>query len=188
MQSLVLLLLVATPDFQLVEETDGIRIEARPRPDSKFVELRFTTTSRASVEALCDAAYGDGKIPADEHTIRQRRVLRESTDERVTYDVVSPPVISERDYVLKWTRAKSAQRCVVRFGVIDSKDAPQPGRLVRLSTVNGEWTFVQVGDHTSVQYVSHAEPGGDLPPFIVEGPRRSTELDVVRRTVARARR
>jgi len=188
MHSLVLLLLAASPDFQLVEESAGIRVEARPHPDSKFVELRFTTTSRASVEALCDAAYGDGKLPADEHTIRQRNVLSEGPYERVTYDVVSAPIVSDRDYVLRWRREKSPQRCVVRFGVVESSDAPPVGKMVRLSIVTGEWTFESAEGQTRVKYVSHAEPGGGLPPFLVEGARRSTELDVVRRTIARAGR
>lgn len=188
MSVLVLLLLTAAPDFQLIEETGGIRVESRPISGSKFVELRFTATSRASVEALCDAAYGDGKLPPDERTVRQRKVLSEGPDERVTYDVVSAPIVSDRDYVLRWTRSKSAQRCVVRFGIIESSDAPPVDKMVRLSVLSGQWLFESVDGQTRVQYVSHSEPGGGLPPFLVEGTRRSTELDAVRRTLARAAR
>lgn len=186
MTLLVLLLLTAAPDFQLVEETGGVRVESRPVSGSKFVELRFTATSPASVEALCDAAYGDGKLPADERNVRQRKVLSEGPDERVTYDVVSAPIVSDRDYVLRWTRSKSPQRCVVRFGITESRDAPPVDKMVRLTVLTGSWTFESVEGKTRVTYVSHSEPGGGIPPFLVEGTRRSTELDAVRRTLARA--
>jgi hypothetical protein len=187
MSSLVLVLLLAAPEFQVVEEVDGIRVEARARVGSKFVELRFTTASSASVESLCEAVFGDGKIPADEHTVRLRKVLRESADERVLYDVVTPPVVSERDYVVKVTRVRSSQRCAVRFALVtDCAEAPPPGAKVRMTALSGEWAFVPVGGQTSVEYVSHSEPGGDLPPFLVEGARRATELDLVRRVLARA--
>ncbi len=188
MSVLVLLWLTAAPEFQLVEETGGVRVESRPVSGSKFVELRFTATSAASVEALCDAAYGDGKLPADERNVRQRKVLSEGPDERVTYDVVSAPIVSDRDYVLRWTRSKSPQRCVVRFGLTESRDAPPVDKMVRLSVLRGSWTFESIDGQSVVQYVSHSEPGGGLPPFLVEGTRRSTELDAVRRTIARAAR
>lgn len=176
----------APGDFEFVENVDGIRVESRPFAGSSFVELRLSTTASVPVAKLCDAAYGDGKIPRDEHTVRTRRVLSEGRDERVTYEQVNAPVVSDRDFALKWTRKQSGDRCVVRFAITDAA-VPIDPRVVRLTVISGEWTFAAAPDgKTAVQYVSHSEPGGGLPPFIVEGPRRRTELDVVRRTIARA--
>jgi hypothetical protein len=175
----------AAPEFELVEVVGGLRVERRERPGSDFVELRITATTTASVDALCDAAYGDGTIPRDEKNVQERRVVSEGRDERVTYEKVKAPVVSDRDYALKWTRSRSADRCVVRFTSTDA-GVPPSARLVRVSVISGEWTFAAVNGKTSVQYVSHSEPGGGLPPFIVEGPRRATEVDAVRRTIARA--
>jgi hypothetical protein len=184
---LVWLVLAGTPEFELVEEVDGIRVESRPHAGSSFVELRFTATTNVPLDALCDAAFGDGTIPADEKTVKSRRVVSQGRDERVTYEQVSAPVVSDRDYALRWTRTRSNERCVVRF---DSTDAQVPvtPKFVRLTVISGEWTFTTADGKTRVQYWSHSEPGGGIPPFIVEGPRRRTELDAVKRTIARARR
>lgn len=190
MVSFIFLAVVAAApaDFELVEEVDGIRVESRPHPGSEFVELRLSTTSPATVAKLCDTAFGDGKIPSDERTVRSRKVLSEAADSRVTYEQVSAPVVSDRDYTLKWTRSRVGDRCIVRFAITDAA-VPVTPKFLRLTVITGEWTFSPDSDgKTRVQYVSHAEPGGGLPPFIVEGPRRRTELDVVRRTIARAQR
>ncbi|MBL8910077.1 MAG: hypothetical protein JNM17_05150 [Archangium sp.] len=178
----------APGEFELVEEVDGIRIESRPHAGSDFVDLRLSTTSPATVAKLCDTAFGDGKIPSDERTVRSRKVLSEAADSRVTYEQVSAPVVSDRDYSLKWTRSRVGDRCIVRFEITDAS-VPVTPKFLRLTVITGEWTFSPSADgKTRVQYVSHSEPGGGLPPFLVEGPRRRTELDVVRRTVARAQR
>jgi hypothetical protein len=39
---------------------------------------------------------------------------------------------------------------------------------------------------TLVEYVSHAEPGGDVPAFVAERPQRTMALDLVRRLLAHA--
>ncbi|MFT3706250.1 MAG: hypothetical protein QM817_01160 [Archangium sp.] len=185
----MLLVLAGGADFERVEEVDGILVESRKRAGSDFVELRFTATASSSVEALCNAAFGDGTIPPDEKTVKSRRIVSQSTDERVTYEQVSAPIVSDRDYALRWTRTKKGDRCVVRFEVTEAPVAVTP-KFVRLTTIAGEWTFAPAAEpgKTRVQYWSHSEPGGGIPPFIVEGPRRATELDVVKRTIARAKK
>jgi hypothetical protein len=49
------------------------------------------------------------------------------------------------------------------------------------------WRFEKLANgKTTVVYTAHSEPGGSVTAFISEGPRRKTEVDVVRRTVKRA--
>lgn len=188
MLALLSALVVCAP-FDFVEEVGGIRVESREVKDSSFTELRLSTTSPKSVEALCAAAFGDGSIPPGDPYLRERRVLSTASDERVTYDRVAPPVISERDYALRVRRVRDGAACVVRFELANEVAPPPVRGRVRLSRLAGTWRFVRAANgQTEVTYTAHSEPGGDVSAFIAEGPRRRTEIDVVRRTLARAAR
>jgi hypothetical protein len=187
MFSLVMLVVAQVGEFQRLEEVNGVRVEARALPPSPFAELRLTSTSSASLDALCDEAFGDGTVPRDDAWVRERRVLSEASDERVTYERVRAPIVSDRDYVLRTWRTRVAGQCRVQFHVVAGVVPPKEG-LVRLTVLRGAWRFEARGEETAIEYVSHSEPGGGMPAFLVEGPRRATELEVVRRLIARAER
>lgn len=186
---LLVSLVLMAGDFSLLETVDGVRVESRPVDGSKFVELRFTTRTRAPVRALCDAAFGSGRPSAAEGKTVQRTVLKESAKERVTYDRREPPVVSKRDYAVRWRRSEGADgSCVISFETAnDLAPALEPG-WVRITMLRGAWRFVPRGDETDVEYVSYSEPGGDVPAFISEGPRRDLELKVVRELIRVAAR
>jgi hypothetical protein len=189
MAAFVLVLLGAAPDFVLVEAVDGIRVESRAVTDSAYGELRLTTTSPASVAALCDTAFGDGTIPPGDPNVRERRVLALiGPDERVTYERVTAAIVTDRDYALRVRRERLGASCVVRFELAPERVPPPTRAAVRLTRLSGSWRFVATTwGVTEVTYVTHSEPGGDIPAFLAEGPRRRTELEVVRRTLERAR-
>lgn len=175
--------------FDFVEDVGGIRVESREVKDSSFSELRLSTVSPKSVEALCAAAFGDGSIPPGDPYLRERRVLSAASDERVTYDRVTPPLISERDFAMRVRRLREGTSCFVRFELANEVAPPPVRGRVRLSRLVGMWRFVRAANgQTEVTYTAHSEPGGDVSAFIAEGPRLRTELDVVRRTLARATR
>lgn len=191
MFALVLVVLAAPPEdapFKFVEEVGDIRVEARPREGSDFSELRLSTVTNATVDALCTAAFGDGSIPPGDPYVRERKVLREvSRDERIMYDRVVPPLVSERDYAVRVKREYVGTNCVVRFDLANEAAPPPVGDRVRLPRLAITWRFEKSADgKTKVVYTAHSEPGGSVTAFISEGPRRKTEIDVVRRTLKRA--
>lgn len=85
---LLVLVLGAEPEdaFSKLDEVEGITIESRPYPGSHFAQLRFTTTTSQSPQALYDAAYGTGEFDADEPGLAARKILFESENERVAYE------------------------------------------------------------------------------------------------------
>ncbi|MFT3712143.1 MAG: hypothetical protein QM817_31250 [Archangium sp.] len=191
MISLVLVVLAAPPEdapFKFVEEVGDIRVEARPREGSDFSELRLSTVTNVTVDALCTAAFGDGSIPPGDPYVRERRVLREvSRDERIMYDRVVPPLVSERDYAVRVKRERGQTNCVVKFDLANEAAPPPVADRVRLPRLTITWRFEKNAEgKTTVVYTAHSEPGGSVTAFISEGPRRKTEIDVVRRTLKRA--
>lgn len=175
------LLLVLAGGFSLVDTVDGVRVEAREVKGSDFKELRLTATSPKPVKALCDAAYGDGSVSKEEAPTVKRTVLREGANERVLYEQRMTPIVSARDYVVHWKRAaKSDGSCVVSFDTTTELAPPVKDGWVRVDKIRGTWTFTRDGEQTRIEYVSYSEPGGSIPAFISEGPRRDLEVKVLK--------
>lgn len=184
---LVLTMVLTAGGFSLVENVDGVKVEERAVDGSSFKELRFTATSPAPVQALCDAVYGDGSLSKEEAKTVKRKVLRESAGERVTYDQRTAPIVSQRDYAVRWRKvAQKDGSCAVLFETANELAPPLPDGWVRVAKIKGSWRFVRNGEQTEIEYVSYSEPGGDVPAFVSEGPRRNLELDVVKKLLKTA--
>lgn len=186
MLSVVLLLLAAGEGFEACGEEDGIAIASRRVPGSGFVELRFVTEARGEVEAMCSAAFGSGHLEPGEPHVSLREVLRESRDTRVTYEQISPPLISKRDYVLRRTRTHpDAGTCRVDFS--SAADAPLRPGLIRLRELSGSFVFQALGEgRVRVEHRIHMDPGGALAPFVVEPSRQRAGVEWLRRLLGRS--
>ena len=98
---------------------EGSRSNAASVSGSHFDELRLTVVSPTSLERLCGAIYPqafDGKL---ERGFKKRELLRQTDNERWTYEQISVPVVSDRDYVI---HAK------LEAGRVDAATAPCPSR------------------------------------------------------------
>src|SRR5262245_46370220 len=115
----VLLIAVAVhadDGFKKLDDVDGITLESRPVEGSAFVELRPNRPSAAAPAAICNAVYGNGKFDSEEPDLKSRAILKETDNERVTHDLISPPVVSDREYTVRTVRnLESAERCTVKI-------------------------------------------------------------------------
>ena len=188
-QSLTLLLLQVSPEFTKVEEADGVLIEARSVIGSEVVELRLTTTTQKTPGSLCDAAFGDGKFDPEEPDLKSRKVISESADERVTYEQINPPVVSNRDYAVRARRIRSGESsCKVTFEAANEVAPSKPTGWVRISKLRGEWKFERLEDgKTQVTYLVFTDPAGSLPLFMVEGSRRKFALKWMKMILSRGK-
>ena len=184
--ALLMTVLSAEPSYEKVEETDGVTVEQRPVAGSKFVELRFTMLSDKTPKSLCAAAFGDGKFDPQEPDLKARAVVSESEDERVTYDEITPPLVSNRDYVVRVRRFWEGAACQLVFEAVPGVGpAPKDG-WVRITKLKGFWRFEPAeAGRTRFTYVVFSDPGGSLPPFLVEGNRRKLGLRWVKMIDAR---
>lgn len=180
MKLMLTMVLAAGGGFSVVDNVDGVKVEERPVDGSNFKELRFTAHSKASVESLCNAVYGDGSVPKEDAKQVKRKILKEAVNERVTYDQRTAPIVSQRDYAVHWRKVLKDGTCTVFFETANELAPPLPDGWVRVAKIKGSWKFVRSGEQTDIEYVSYSEPGGDVPAFMSEGPRRSLELGVMK--------
>lgn len=99
-------------------------------------------------------------------------VKRASADEFVMYELISPPLVSDRDFYLqvKLTHGTSANggvfksqwTCLPDFG-------PEQEGIIRMRINEGSWTYEPVdgGKRTRVAYLQVSHPGGSIPNWIV---------------------
>lgn len=174
-------ILAADAEYEKVTETDGVTIEQRAMPASKFVELRFTTLTDKTPRSLCDAAFGDGKFDPKEPDLKSRTIVQESADERVTYEQITPPIVSNRDYVVRARRLVEGASCRMTFEAANELGPKSPDGWVRVSKLRGYWLFEPVeGGKTKLTYVVFTDPGGSIPAFLVEGNRKKLGVNWVK--------
>ena len=175
-------------EFEKVSESDGITIEQRSVAGSKFVELKFTKETDKSVRSLCDAAFGDGKFDAAEPDLKSRAIIQEAADERVTYEQITPPIVSNRDYVVRARRLTAGTACRMTFEAANELGPKPPDGWVRVSKLKGYWLFEPLeGGKTKLTYVVFTDPGGSIPPFLVEGNRRKLGVNWVKMIESRGK-
>jgi hypothetical protein len=183
------ILLTVEPAYEKVAERDGITMEQRQVDGSKFVELRFTTVSDKTPRSLCDAAFGNGAFDASEPDLKSRVILHESADERVTYEQITPPLVSNRDYVVRARRIVEGARCRMTFEAANELGPRPPDGWVRITKLRGFWLFEPLeSGKTKLTYVVFSDPGGSIPGFLVEGNRRKLGVNWVRMIESRGKK
>jgi hypothetical protein len=189
-RALLLLALGADPKpWKVVDTTDdGITLSSRELPDERVVELRAQVSSSKSISALCASAFGGATLDKAEPDITTRKLVSETANERVTYEQISAPVVSDRDYAVRSVREPYGESgCRVRFAADNTQAPALPKGFVRIEKLRGSWTFEpQTDGGVAATYVIFTDPGGSLPALFVEGPRKKTALKWVRLVLARA--
>jgi hypothetical protein len=166
-----------------------VQVDRRDVPGSSFDELRLSVFSSLSLERLCNAIY-PSKLPAQlDRRFKKQELLRETQADRWTYEQISVPIVSDRDYVMhvRLEQAASSGHCSVSFQSESDPARPPQRGFVRVPVIRGHWDAFEVADgKVSVQYRIFSEPGGGVPAFLARGGQRSAAVDFMKIILARA--
>ena len=190
MLSLLLVVLAQAPEWRVDRTVEGMKLELRAVPNSKFDEMRVTTTREGDLQRLCDAIFAKGVGDKLEGNFKKRTVLKETETERWTYEQIAVPVVSDRDYVIHVKLEKPAEsgRCEVSFQTETDEAHPIAPGHVRIASVRGYWTVVPADDgKLNISYLIFSDPGGDVPAFLVHGGQRTAAIDFFKTILARAK-
>ena len=105
--------------------------------------------------------------------VEESRVLiRKGDNEAVTYARIAPPFVSERDYPLKvrMTRGSPSNGGVFMVEWTANPEAePEVEGVVRVKLNEGSWLAAPLngGKRTRLTYTLLTNPGGLIPPFVV---------------------
>lgn len=197
----------AEEPFQPCANTaDGITLERRAVPGSKFYEYRATTVATATPDVVLRSIWNGNteQLPA---TVKQRTVLSTSDATMVFYDQIKTKVVSDRDYTLRFTWQRNAQTGVIEVPFATANELgppPAPGH-VRVPIIRGDWIIAPLGAQaansatpaaasgesatataTRITYLCYSEPGGSIPAFMARGAQQDQVLLDIRRIRERA--
>jgi hypothetical protein len=169
-----------------VETEKGVRLEKRAVKGSAFSEYRATMTVEVPVTDFCASVFDWGSYAAHDE-VSVRRLLGERDDERIVYDQVQQPVVSDRDYAMTQRRSAADGVCRIRFWATNEHAPPLPKGFVRMEKMWGAWDFEATDAGTIVTYVLFSDPAGSIPSFLVHGAQKKSVLDTMRGALERAR-
>lgn len=171
--------------FTVKAVDDGVEVSWRDVPGSSYCELRFVASVVGDVEALCARAFGSGRADPDEPFLVSRTVLEERPDERLSWELIAPPMVSRRDYLVRSVRTRTASSCRIDFASVDDANRPPAEGVVRIKALRGSFVFEALpGGKVRVEHRVHLDPGGWLTPVVVEGSRERMSLAWMKRLVA----
>ncbi len=179
--------LFADSGWKQDRQVGPVKVEWREVQDSPFHEYRLTTESTLPLDKLCDAVWGkDAKVTGD---FKKRVIIKETDTERLTYEQVKVPLVTDRDCIMhvKLVTPATEGRCVVRFDTTTHPDYPVDPQYVRVPRVRGYWLLEPVREgHVSVTYVIYSEPGGAVPAVFARGGQRDSAINFMQAILARA--
>ena len=179
--------------------SDGVTLERRAVPGSKFYEYRASARTAAPPDAVLHGIwYGvTEQIPP---MVKLRKVLSTSSIAMVFYDQLTTKVVSDRDYTLRisWTRDPRTGVIEVPFGTMNELGPPPAPGHVRVPMIRGDWIITPVAADLAagaerpatgaqITYLCYSDPGGSIPAFMARGAQQEQVLIDIRRILVRAR-
>ncbi|WP_339082992.1 START domain-containing protein [Pseudomonas sp. TMP9] len=162
--------------WRLVKDEAGIQVYLQAIPGSSFQAFRGVTRMHVDMPRLLALQNDVNAACAWIHACSEQKLLKHQGDLSWAYSRFRTPwPVRSRDSIVQVKTVRDADGSITRTlrGVADYLPR-QPG-LVRVSKVEGFWTFTPRGDEIEVVYQVHSDPGGNVPAwlantFVVDAP------------------
>lgn len=170
------------PQWRIVSDEDGIRLESRRIAGERFDELRITASLKASPTVVADYLFG--KYLDEKNKNIRRTFIERGPALTVWSDVLSTPVTSERCYSMRFERHALANDAIrVKFTSLDYVGRKPSADCIALRT-RGEWVLTPTGTGTRLTYASLTDIGGNVPAMLVRRSLSSAAISSVRKVAA----
>jgi ribosome-associated toxin RatA of RatAB toxin-antitoxin module len=181
---------VTAAEWEKLSDEGGLLIERRTVPGSSLSEIRATAQISLSPAVVAGTLWNHREYPKFVPHLKRLLILSDTGDERLTYEQVSMPLVSDRDYTVRVKRRAdpAAQRYEISFET-DNEAGPPPDRFhVRVARIKGKWTVEPAprGQGSLVRYQVQAEGGGNIPDWLANRAQRTAAADLVRAMLTRA--
>ena len=185
------------PWKRATETSDGIVVDSRQDPKAGIGQIRAQTTINMPPEVLMKVILDLDNYKTFMPYMTTSKVLKRQGNTIWQYCQVDAPVVSMRDYTLKFTVLDPPHRTAAELkkGVkakakrwklsweADNPAGPKKNdKYVRVELANGSWTFNPKGDgkSTDVWYRLLTHPGGSIPNWLANKANTRAVPDVIR--------
>jgi START domain len=180
MQKLILLVFMlcastvivhAQANWELKKEGDGIKVYNRSVPDSRIKVIKVTCLLDASLSQLTALLLDVNAHEKWVYNSKTSSIVKQIKPNQIIYysEIDMPGTIANRDVVVEMTITQNHATKVmtVRAYSVDQY-IPVMKNKVRIPLSKVDWTITPIEKKKlSVEYVAQADPGGDIPAWLV---------------------
>ena len=154
--------------WEFVSEKNGLKLYERNHEGSEIKEVKAVVTYQGTIQEAVDIMFDRLKHPEIFKYITFSDVLKKNDKCDWSYNRISVPVASDRDYYVKSCRVDNKDGSVsVTWVPFDDPKYPVTDKFVRVADNKGYYKFTQVEpDKIKVDYYIYNDPGGSLPVFV----------------------
>jgi hypothetical protein len=158
---------LADGPYEQAGETDGVTVYEHR--ESELISVGAEGELPAPPEIVLAALLDYSRHAAVLERLEQCRVLRRGEDWLVVYQRLGLPLIDDRDFTLRLTWGKEADRIWIRFRTEPNGPAPVDG-VVRVTRHFGGWDLFPAdgGKATLGRYTSNIDLAGSLPGWMTK--------------------
>ncbi len=170
---------------EVARTDDGIAVQMREQRGTTVKEVRATLRIPAPPRIVLDAACDPRSFRKSlEYVERQRYYWIGDPDVWFTYQLLDYPVVTKRDYVLRYERTMDPARGIYRLSWSTSTEkGPAPREdAIRVTLATGGIDVVPEdgGERSLLTFRLLADPGGSIPGWVINIANRLSLPDIVR--------
>lgn len=178
---LLLLGLLVLPTLSLADtgaweggrERDGIRVWSREVPGSPVRAFKATMVAKTTLSGLVNLIQDTESASRWVYSTERIDLLKQDVEKGsfvVRAQMNFPWPLADRDVIVAGQVVQDARTLAVTIhsrGISDP-DYPEVPGIVRMQVMEGTWIFRPLGNGmVEITMIGHAEPGGHIPPGIV---------------------
>ncbi len=164
-------MLLAQPDWKLTKEQNGIQIFIGHADSSSFKSIKVHTVLEGTPAKLLSILRTVERNKDWVYSTRQAYLIKKVSNNEFLYyaETTLPWPMNNRDQPIRMTiNQNPANQSLVIVTAGEPESAPRKNGLVRIPYFYAKWdVFVKDATHLDVTYYLQVDPGGNLPPWIV---------------------
>jgi Polyketide cyclase / dehydrase and lipid transport len=160
-----------TEEWKFVKQAGGVTIYSRPHPGSHLKEFKAIGEIDASSHAVHKVIDDVENYPSFMPYTAEARVLERKHNSILTYQRISPKIVSDRDYTIRIEKKSwPAQHGLAYFSEWKAANEHGPAEkrgVFRVKLVNGSWLLEPNGPNkTRATYYVFTDTGIAVPPLV----------------------
>lgn len=163
----------AEEEWKVASTSGGVTIYSRPHADKKALKEFKAIGQVEAPSAVVHAVISDFEAYPKfmPYTTECRMIKRESADTFISYQRISPKVVSDRDYALRVrvtsTPGNDGNIYSHKWQAANELGPPKKENCLRVDICEGSWLLEPDGpDKTRATYFIYSDSGGMIPAFL----------------------
>ena len=158
-------------DWKIVKQSSGVAIYSRPHAGSRLKEFKAVGEIDAPTETVHKVIDDVEAYPSFMPYTTECRVIERSSDSILTYQRLSPKIVSDRDYTLRiekksWPTQNGSAYLNRWKPANENGPAEKPG-VFRVKLCDGSWLLEPTSEgKTRATYFVFTDSGITVPPFL----------------------